>query len=567
MKKYIRTFLPLDFAITDWSSIAFFYQKLLARELSSVDALKQFLADWSELEGVLEEDEGWRYIHTTCHTTDPTAKERYEYYITDIEPHIAPIKDQLQKKVLSAKDLPILRQEAAFDILCRKMDNHLRCYREENISIQTDIQLQKQKFGIISSAMLVTIEGQELTLQQAAAHLEAIDRPFRKQVYDAIQARKLQDKDVLNALYTKLIHQRHQLALNAGFKNFRDYSFVAMHRFDYTPQDCFTFHAAIKEEIIPFLNEIAADRKAKLGLPILQPFDHATDIAGRKPLRPFQDSAELVDKTITVLNRLNPFFANCLRTMDQMGHLDLSSRKNKAPGGYNYPLNETGVPFIFMNAASTLQDVLTMFHEGGHAVHSFLTHDLFLNDFKHLPSEIAELASMSMELLTMQHWDVFFQNQEDLNRAKKYQFMHVISCLPWIAAIDAFQHWVYENPYHTIEERITHWSDIFSNFSDGITDWTGYEEVKKHLWQTQLHLFEVPFYYIEYAIAQLGAIGIWKNGQVNLEKSLADYLNALRLGHTVSIKNVYQTAGIQFDFSRQHIRSLTQFIRESWNQI
>ncbi|MDD9139483.1 MAG: M3 family oligoendopeptidase [Candidatus Cardinium sp.] len=567
IQKYRRTFLPSDFKLTDWASIQPFYDQLLTRDVSSIERLRAFLADWSELEGMLEEDAGWRYIHASRDTTDPKAKENYAYYVTAIAPHLEPVTNQLQQKVLAAKDLSSLRQESAFDILVKKIENNIRCYREENIAIQTDIQLNKQKFGIISSAMTVEIAGKETTIQQAAVHLEATDRSLRKEVYDKIQQRRMQDKDKLNELYSTLIQKRHQLALNAGFENFREYAFVSMHRFDYTPQDCFTFHEAIREEIVPLLNELAADRKKQLGLAQLQPFDHAVDRAGRPPLRPFADAAELIAKTIKALESLDPWVASCLRTMQQMGHLDLDSRKGKAPGGYNYPLDETAVPFIFMNATATLQDMLTLFHEVGHAVHSFETHTLPLNAFKHCPSEIAELASMSMELLSMPYWSVFFPNQEDLYRAQKEHLMHVMSCLPWIAAIDAFQHWVYTHPYHTVEERAQNWDRIFSSFSDTITDWTGYEEAKAHLWQKQLHLFEVPFYYIEYAIAQLGAIGVWKNAQANPKQALADYLAALRLGYTCSIAKVYQTAATRFDFSREHIHSLAQFVRKAWNDL
>ncbi|WP_419241437.1 M3 family oligoendopeptidase [Cardinium endosymbiont of Nabis limbatus] len=567
IQKYVRTFLPVDYALTDWASIEPFYNDLLARVIASLEALKQFLADWSELEGVLEEHAGWCYIHTSCDTTDLAAKSRYEYYITAIAPHVAAVTDQLHQKVLGVKEVNVLRKEAQYDIFFRKIENQLRCYKEENIPIQTEIQLNTSQFGVISAAMMVEIAGKACTLQQAAAHLESTDRVFRKEVYDKVQQRRLQDKDALNTLYSKLIQQRHQVALNAGFKNFRDYAFVSMNRFDYTSEDCFTFHTAIKEEIVPLLNELAEERKKKLGLSILQPFDHAVDIEGRKPLRPFKDVAELVAKTITVFERLDPFLADCLRTMEEMGHLDLASRKGKAPGGYNYPLDETGVPFIFMNAASTVGDLLTMFHEGGHAVHAFLVHRLTLNAFKHCPSEIAELASMSMELLTMPHWDVFFTDPEALHRAQKDHLIHVVSCLPWMATIDAFQHWVYENPNHTLTERAENWNRIFNNFSDGITDWTGYEEVKCHLWQKQLHLFEVPFYYIEYAIAQLGAIGVWKNAQENPKQALNHYLNALKLGHTTSMRTVYETAGVGFDFSREHIRTLVQFVRKAWGAL
>lgn len=563
-QKYKRTFLPLHFAMVDWPSIQPFFNNLLQRNIDSLDALKRFLANWSELEGALAEEFGWRYIHVSRDTMDPVVKERYEYYLKTIVPHLTILTNQLEEKVLQAKDCAVLRQESAFDIFFKKIACNLRCHRDENIPIQTEIKLNQQKFAIISGAMSVEVEGRELTLQQATAYLESTDRNFRKEVYDKIQQRRLQDKETLDALYTTLVQQRHQIALNAGFENFRDYSFVSMHRFDYTPQDCFSFHEAVREEIVPLLNEWAIERKQQLGVDRLQPFDHMVDAMGREPLRPFVDEAELIKKTIQVFEMLDPFLADCLRTMDQMGHLDLASRKGKAPGGYNYPLLETGVPFIFMNAAFTVRDMLTMFHEGGHAVHSFLVHDLPLNAFKHYPMEVAELASMSMELLTMPHWDIFFPDQEELRRAKKDHLIHVVSSLAWMAAIDAFQHWVYTHPDHTWIERRENWNRIFSSFSDNITDWSGYEEIKDYLWQKQLHLFEVPFYYIEYAIAQLGAIGVWRNAQISAEQALRDYLRALKLGYTASIPKVYQVAGVEFNFSRAYIHALIQCVRKAW---
>lgn len=244
-----------------------------------------------------------------------------------------------------------------------------------------------------------------------------------------------------------------------------------------------------------------------------------------------------------------------------MGHFDLESRKGKAPGGYNYPLAEIGVPFIFMNATSNLRDLVTLLHEGGHAVHSFLTRDLELNDFKNTPSEVAELASMSMELISMDHWDIFFKTEDELKRAKREHLKQIIETLPWVATIDKFQHWIYENPGHSLEERTTAWLKIYGDFSDNVTDWTGLEHFKEIIWQKQLHLFEVPFYYIEYGMAQLGAIAVWKNFKEDKNKGLEGYQNALKLGYTKSIPEVYQAAGIKFDFSKAYIKELMTFLR------
>jgi oligoendopeptidase F len=251
--------------------------------------------------------------------------------------------------------------------------------------------------------------------------------------------------------------------------------------------------------------------------------------------------------------------ANCL--------FDVESRKGKAPGGYNYPLAETGAPFIFMNSANTFRDLTTMVHEGGHAVHTFISADLELNDFKHVPSEVAELASMSMELISMDKWDEFFDNDEDLKRAKKDQLRDVLKTLPWVAVVDQFQHWIYTNPEHTTEQRKTAWKEIIHPFGNNFTNWDGYELALENLWQKQLHIFEVPFYYIEYGIAQLGAIAVWKNYKQDPEKALTNYLSALKLGYTKTIKEIYRAAGIEFNFSSDYVHELAKFIKKELNAL
>jgi len=270
---------------------------------------------------------------------------------------------------------------------------------------------------------------------------------------------------------------------------------------------------------------------------------------------------ELIDSSIEVFTRLHPYFGECLSIMKEMGYLDLDSKQGKAPGGYNYPLYEIGVPFIFMNAVGTQRDLITMMHEGGHAVHSFLTRDLELTEFKDFPSEVAELASMSMELFTMDHWDVFYSDPEELRRAKLEQMQRVLSGLPWMATVDKFQHWIYENPEHTIEERQGAWMQIREEFSTGMVDNSGHEDRLGTLWHAQLHIFELPFYYIEYGFAQLGAIAMWRNYKKEPQKALQQYMDALSLGYTKSIPEIYEAAGIQFDFSTSYVMELADFVK------
>lgn len=559
-----RHFLPAGFKIVDWDSLKPFYELLLTKEISSVELLKEWLLMRSELESIIAEDAGWRYIRTTCDTSNELYSEEYERYVADILPKLMPLSHQLDQKIIDSEYKQSFLEEVGYDLLFESLEVNVRLYRPENIPLITKIQLKAQEYGKIISEMTVNVNGKEVTMQQAATYLESTDRNLRKEIYDKICAVRLKDKNTIDTLYNELIKDRDTLARNTGYNNFIDYSFVILKRFEYNSEDCAAFHTSIQQTVVPFLHEIAEERKLGLGLEKLYPWDNEVDCFNRDPLKPFTDTKDLLQKTITVLNKLDPFFGECLHTMQRMGRFDLESRKGKAPGGYNYPLAETGVPFIFMNATVDFQNVIVMLHESGHAIHSFLMHDLLLEDFKQIGSEMAELASMSMELLSMDYWDVFLDKQEDLKRAKRDHLEGIIKRLAWIAVIDKFQHWIYANPVHTLTERNQAWIDIFNKFSDNLTSWEGYEMIKENLWQKQLHLFEVPFYYIEYGIAQLGAIEIWKNYQENPKKTLQQYLEALKLGYTRPLSHMYKTAGTKFDLGTSHVKNLIGFVKEAW---
>ncbi len=556
-----RKFLSDTFNLTDWSVLKPWFDGLLERAIQSAGDLRKWFRDRSELEAIIAEDFAWRYINMTRFTENEDYSKSYQDFVENIQPKIAPVSDQLNRKVAESEYLPELEKETGYDIMIRNLKKEIELFREENIPLFTEISLEQQKYNQLSGAMMVELDGKELTLQQASVKLMSTDRGERESVYHKITNRRLQDKETLDELFTKLIGLRHQVAVNAGFANFRDYMFKAMGRFDYTPQDCFNFHDSVASEVVPMLNNLTRERKELLRVASLKPWDKAVDPEGRDPLKAFNDGNDLTEKTIECFQKIDPYLGQCLAIMKEMGHLDLESRKGKAPGGYNYPLAEIGVPFIFMNATSTLRDMVTIMHEGGHAVHNFLTRELELNDFKSTPSEVAELASMSMELISMDEWNIFFPDAEDLKRAKREHLEDIIETLPWVATIDKFQHWLYENPLHSIEERKKNWNRIANLFTDTITDWTGQETAKDYLWQKQLHLYEVPFYYIEYGMAQLGAVAIWRNYKQDKQKGLQGYMNALKLGYMKSIPEVYAAAGIRFDFSSAYIRELMAFVK------
>ena len=558
IQKLPHHYLPKDYVLTDWASIESFFKELLDRPLDHVSALEKWLLDLSELEAFISEDACWRQIKMTCDTTDKSLEEAFNYFCMEIQPKMQPYADALNKKLINSPFTKELNQDLYFTYL-RSVKKNIELFREENIPIQAELSVLQQQYGTIAGKMTINFREQEYTLQQAAKFLEDEDRLVREEVYRKVQERRLQDKESMHDLFSSLIQKRNQMALNAGFANYRDYKFVELGRFDYTKEDCFQFHEAIKLHVLPLIDKIYARKKMKLELAVLKPWDTEAEPAGTKPLRPFTDGKDLFEKSVACFEQLNPFFASCLKKMNDLKHFDLESRKGKAPGGYNCPLAESGAPFIFMNAAGQMGDVTTMVHEGGHAIHSFLAHPLALSAFKEYPMEIAEVASMSMELFTMNHWQSFFDNEEDLNRAKEHQLERTITIFPWIAIIDKFQHWVYENPNHTIDQRTHNWNEIVKEFSTDSIDYSGLDAYRAIGWQRQLHLFEVPFYYIEYGIAQLGAIGMWMQYQKNPTTALENYMNALSLGGTKTLPALYEAAGIEFNFSPNYVKKLMDF--------
>ncbi len=561
IKKIERKFVPADLIVQNWESIEPYFKELLERNIASGEQLKKWLADVSELDAVINEDASWRQIKMTCDTTNKQLEESFNFFCMEIQPKIQPYADALNKKLVNSPFRSELDSGKYFTYL-RTVEKNIALFREENIPLQAELAVLQQQYGVITGRMMIEVNGQQYTLQQAAKFLESHDRKLREEVYRKINERRLQDKQVLDTLFTQLVEKRNRVALNAGFENYRDYKFKELGRFDYTKEDCYRFHDSVKQHILPLVNKIYAKKQQKLRLADLRPWDLEAEPEETKALTPFKTGSELLSKSIECFEQLRPFFGDCLRRMDAMKHLDLESRNGKAPGGYNCPLAESGAPFIFMNAAGQMNDVTTMVHEGGHAVQSFLTHKLELNAFKDYPMEIAEVASMAMELFSMDYWNVFFDNKDDLKRAKEHQLERTITIFPWIAVIDKFQHWIYEHPQHTPEERSRQWMNILNSFSDDVIDYNGLEIYRENAWQRQLHLFEVPFYYIEYGIAQLGAIGLWMQYKKNPEQALDNYMKALSLGGTKTLPELYKTAGLTFDFSPENIKTLMDFVAE-----
>ncbi|MEZ4936362.1 MAG: M3 family oligoendopeptidase [Crocinitomicaceae bacterium] len=566
IEKNNRTFLPNDLKIDTWERLQPYFENLDRRALNSKADFEKFLSDVSELEAVLEEDVAWRYIKMTINTKDEELSKRYADFMSNIQPKISPYDDRFNRKI---NDSEFKKEMAGSDyqIYFRGIQNSIEMFTEKNIQLLSELANDSQEYGAITGDQSIELDGEKLTMQKASVKLKDPDRDFRKRVFDLIVDRRLQDSDKLETLFDKLLSKRNQVAQNAGFTNFRDYKFKDLGRFDYNLKDCFDFHESVRTEIVPIVRSLQEKKYALMKLDSVKPFDTEVDPLGRAPLHPFENGDELLKKSVEIFSKIDSYFGDCLKTMNSMGYLDLDSKDGKAPGGYNYPLYEIGVPFIFMNSVGAQRDLVTMMHEGGHAVHSFLSRDLKLTGFKSLPSEVAELASMSMELLSMDYWDVFYSNPEELKRAKIEQLETLLSILPWVATVDKFQHWLYTNPSNDKATRSEKWIEINKEFGTGLVDWSEYEEYRAKSWHRQLHIFEVPFYYIEYGIAQLGAIAVWKNYKENPKEAIEKYKNALKLGYTKTIPEIYSTAGIRFDFSKTYISELAEFVKSELKKL
>lgn len=560
-----RNFVSEDLVIDSWEKIESLFEDLFNRDIKNTSELERWMSDRSELAAVLEEDMAWRYIKMNIDTTDKELGERFHFWIKEISPKIAPYSHKLNLKLV---DSPFLNELDAdkYRIYLRGIRKSIEIFREENIPLFTEMEAKQQEYGAIAAKMSIEVNGEQLTMQQAQQLLKDTNREKREEIYHKIQKRRFQDEKALDDLYDELIILRQKIAKNAAFQNYRDYMFSAMGRFDYTATDCYNFHDAIAQEIVPIISSFEEKRKKKLNYTEYKPWDTSVDVDGLPALKPFKGEEELTNLSIDCFNKLRPYFGECISTMKEMKHLDLESKKGKAPGGFMYPLYEIGVPFIYMNSVGSQRDLVTMVHEGGHAVHSFLSRNLPLTEFKSTPSEVAELASMSMELFSMKHWDVFYKKDNDLKRAKLEQLEKALGTLPWVAAIDKFQHWIYTTE-HTASERKEKWLEIDGELGNQVVNWKGEERSHAIMWQRQLHLYEVPFYYIEYGMAQLGAIAMWREYILKGEEALDNYMEALKLGYTKSISEIYETAGIKFDFSVEYVKELADFIKEELSKI
>jgi len=567
MKKIIkkkRKCFPENFKIDKWENLEIELKKLEGKKINSANSLEEFIKENTEFGNILSETMAKKYIAMTCNANNPKYSEEFNKFYAEIVSKVEPYSFRLKNKITGNRYFDEIDSEK-YSHLKKLLKNEIELFREENIPLFIKEQELSNKYGEYFSELTVEFEGKKQTLTQMAKYNKNPNRELREKAWRLVFRRLEESKDNFEKLFDKLKGIRIEIAKNAGFDNYRDYMHKAKGRFSYTVEDIFEFHNSVKETVLPILEKIHKDRSKKLKLEKLRPWDMLVDLDG-KILKPFETSEELINKSINVLNKIDEDFGEKLELMKNSKLLDLENREGKAPGGYNYPLNETGAAFIFMNSIGLHSDVTTLLHESGHAMHSFATANIEIGEYAETPSEIAELASMSMELITLDYLNEYYQDAEDVKKAKKEQLERTLDILPWVMIVDKFQQWIYTNPVHTVDERDQYFDSLMEEFSAG-TDWKGLENYRKIAWLKQLHIFEVPFYYIEYSISQLGAIAIYKNYKENKEKTIKEYKEFLKLGYSKDMKTVYETAGIKFDFSKQYIKELVEFIKKELDEL
>ena len=553
-------FVPADIDATNWDNLQPYYQQLLDREFKCSGCLEQFLLDRSELDAAASEAGSNLYITMTCNTEDKNAKDAFLSFVENVEPELKKLGFELNKKVVSSQHIDSLDKDR-FRVLVRDWCADVEIFRDENVPLQTEDTKLGQEYAELCGAMMVNFDGEERTMPQMGMYQQDQDRSVREASWRAVAERRLQDRDAIDGIFDKMVANRNQTAQNAGFEEYRGYMFAVKHRFDYTPEDCIAFHDAIDEACMPIVRALAKERKEALGVDTLRPWDIAVDPHGHAALKPFDSADDLIEKTSKLFHRMDTELGDMFDTMRDGGYsLDLDSRKGKAPGGYQASRDRQRKPFIFMNAAGLPRDLDTMVHEAGHAFHYMLCRHDDLVWYRGAPLEFAEVASMSMELLAYPFLDEFY-SPEEIKRAIKKHLEGIVSTLTWVATIDAFQHWIYLNPEHTREERTAHWLELGERFGGGV-DWTGLEAEQEAVWHRQLHPFEVPFYYVEYGIAQLGALQMWLKYLENPKEAIADYKNGLELGASKTLPSLFEASGLKFDFTTDMVSTLMKTVGE-----
>jgi oligoendopeptidase F len=544
-----------------WAQFEPYYTDLAERTVDE-GTVSAFLSDWTRLSELLDETYSRLYVATTVNTADEGAEELFHGFLDQVYPQAEEAEQKLREKIVAQQKVP-----PGFEIALRKMRVDMELFRQENLPLKTEEQKLGTQYDKIMGAQTVEWEGKEVTLVQLRPVYQDVDRAKRERAWRTAAQRQVQDREAIGDLWKRFLELRISMAANAGFADYRSFRWQEMHRFDYSPDDCMAFHRAIEETVVPAAERLAEKRRSDLGIDRLFPWDTIVDPLGRPPLAPFKEASELKTGTASLFHGLDPRLGSHFDTMVNEGLLDLENRKNKAPGGYCIDFAAVKRPFIFMNAVGMHDDVQTLLHESGHCFHTFERASLPYFQQRYVGMEFAEVASMAMELLASSHLSKEkggFYNEADAARAFAEHLERSIQFWPFMAAVDAFQHWVYENPEQAgdLENCDEQWKHVAQRFITWV-DWTDLEEELKNGWQTKPHIHVVPFYYVEYGLAQLGAVQIWGNSLKDLDSAVAAYLDALALGGTVPLPDLFARAGAKFTFDVQTLKSAVSLMEHT----
>jgi oligoendopeptidase F len=549
----------------DWSKYEPYFDDLKARKIDD-NNVSGWLGDWSKVARVGGEVISRLSVATTVDTNDKAAEDRYNAFMEKVYPQLASASNALNEKLVHSELEP-----EGFDVPLRNLRTDLRIFREANLPLQTEESKLGLDYSKIIGAQTVEWEGKEVTLVQLAPVQHDPDREKRERAWKLAMERRLQDRDALNSLWNKFLDLRVDQAKNAGVSSYTEYRYQQLHRFDYGPEQAEMFQNAIEQVVVPAAQRIYERKRKELGLDRLRPWDVDVDAYGREPLKPFNEIEELNERTQAVFDQVDQTLGGYFKLMRDENLLDLDNRKGKAPGGYctYYPVIKR--PFIFMNSVGLHDDVQTMLHEGGHAFHAFEASNLPYFHQEDVPIEFCEVASMGMELLAAPYLTTDkggFYDPKGAARARIEHLEGIISFWPYMAVVDAFQHWVYDNveAAHDPAKCDAKWAELWDRFMKGI-DYTDLEEIKATGWHRKLHIYQVPFYYIEYGLAQLGAVQIFGNARNDQAKAVEAYRKALALGGTVTLPELFETAGVRFAFDAETLGKAVALVEQTIEEL
>jgi len=545
-----------------WDEIQPIYDHLADQQLEESN-LTSWMSGWSDLRKLVDERYARLALAAELDTTDEAAEKAFHGFLEEIYPQAQAADQKLKEKLLASGLEP-----EGMEIILKKMRTEAALFREENLPLMTEESKLGTQYSKILGAQTVDWQGEELTLTQVKSALLTTDRDVRKELWELTSTRQLADRKAINDLWVKFMGIRAELAVNAGYEDYRSFRWLQRLRLDYTPEDSKRFLAAIKQVAVPAATRVYQRYANRLGVDSIRPWDLLNNQTTfhLPAIQAFETEEEFISRVGAILNKLDPVLGGYFDTMRESKLLDLMNRKGKGPGGFCTSFATVGLPFIFMNAVGRGSDLRVLFHESGHAFHVFERVHLPYHHQWRPGLEFAEVASTTMELLAEPYLgreQGGFLSVEDAAVTRLLNLEEKLLFWPYMAVVVDFQHWVYENHQLGMDPAACDqkWSALIDQYMPAI-NWEGYEDVKETGWHRKLHIHQAPFYYIEYGLASLGAFQIMIKAKQDQTGALADYRQALALGGTVSLPDLYRSAGAELSFDAAALGEIVDLIEK-----